>query len=86
MKRISNAIKYPEAWKFFIEHARNIEGYPEEEFGIYRIPTPDLSGTFIYADHPGVLFQRFKEEFYKPRLNSHSLYGKIQYITDNFRG
>lgn len=86
MKQISNAIKYPEAWKFFIEHARNMEDEIESEHGKYRIPIPDRSGNFIYADCPGVLFLLFKEEFYKPRLESPSLYGKIQYIADNFRG
>lgn len=86
MKQISNAIKYPEAWEFFIEHARNMEDEPECIHGKYRIPVPNMSGNFIYADDPGVLFVRFKEEFYKPRLESHSLYGKIQYIADSFRG
>lgn len=82
----SNKDLYPEAWEFFIEHARNMTGTEFEERGLYRIPVPDLSGDFIYADCPGILFLRFKKEFYKPRLESHSLYGKIQYIADNFRG
>lgn len=86
MQQISNKNKYPEAWEFFIKHARNIEDEEESKYGKYRIPVPDMSGNFIYSDHPGVLFLKFKEEFYKPRLNSHSLYGKIQYIADNFRG
>ena len=86
MKQISNAVKYPEAWEFFIEHARNMEDETESKYGKYRIPKPDMSGNFIYADCPGVLFLLFKEEFYKPRFESYSVYGKIQYIADNFRG
>lgn len=86
MKPISNAVKYPEAWNFFIEHARNMEDETESEHGKYRIPVPDMSGNFIYADDSGVLFQRLCVEFYKPRFESPSIYGKIQYIADNFRG
>lgn len=86
MKQVSNKIKYPEAWEFFMEHARNMEDEEECKWGKYRIPVPDMSGNFIYSDDVGVLFLMFKEEFYKPQLNSLSLYGKIQYITDNFRG
>lgn len=84
--KISNADKYPEAWKFFIEHARNIENEKDLPNYKYRIPTPDMSGNFIYHDHPGNLFHLFREEFYKPRLNSPSLYGKIQYIVNTFNG
>lgn len=84
MEKVSNEVKYPEAWKFFEEHARNIEDEEESKYGKYRIPSPDMSGSFIYADCPGVLFLLFKEEFYKPRLHSLSVYGRIQYIVRNF--
>ncbi len=82
----SNAERYPEAWAFFLEHARNIEnetGLPNFK---YRIPKPDMSGDFIYRDDIGDLFWAFKDEFYKPSLNSHSVYGQIQAITEKFSG
>jgi len=82
--RKSNKELYPEAWNFFIEHARNMEEEEESKYGKYRIPAPNMSGNFIYADDPALLWIRFKEEFYKPRLNSHSVYGKIQYIVEHF--
>ena len=76
---------YPEAWEFFIEQARNIEKEPDlKHLGKYRIPKPDMSGDFIYANHPGVLFCLMRDQFYKPAPNSHSVYGKIQYIVQNF--
>lgn len=84
MSQISNAIMYPEAWPIFLENARNMEDEEESIHGKYRIPNPDMSGNFIYADCPRILFYRFKEEFYKPRLNSPSVYGKIQYIVRTF--
>ena len=81
----SNSQKYPEAWKFFIEHARNMENTEFEIYGKYRIPKPDMSGDFIYSNCSGMLFWLFKEDFYKPSLNSHSVYGKIQYIVENLK-
>jgi hypothetical protein len=85
MQRKSNSEKYPEAWEFFIEHARNMENEPECKLGKYRIPKPDLSGQFLYHDRVEMLFQIFKDEFYKPSLNSPSIYGKIQYIVETFK-
>lgn len=82
--RTSNAEKYPEAWKFFLEHARNIENEKDLPKFKYRIPKPDMSGDFIYHDHPEQLFQLFREEFYKPSLTSPSVYGKVQYIVNTF--
>jgi hypothetical protein len=79
-----NSKKYPEAWNFFIEHARNMENTEFERFGKYRIPKPDKSGDFLYHDDVGWLFWYFKEEFYKPNLNSHSVHGIIQYVVENF--
>lgn len=58
----------------------------ESEFGKYRISRPDRSGDFIYADCPDILFANFKNVFYRPSLNSESVYGKIQYIVQNFKG
>lgn len=79
-----NSKEYPEAWEFFKEHARNVEGEEEGEIAKYRIPKPDKSGEFIYHNNVGVLFHLFRIEFYKPSINSPSVYGKIQYIVDNF--
>jgi len=85
-ERKSNHELYPECWEFFIEHARNITGEPDIcHLGNYRIPVPDMSGNFIYADHPGVLFSKLKDKFYEPSLNSPSVYVKIQYIVTKFK-
>jgi len=82
---VPNSEKYPEAWAFFIEHARNISEEPEvNHHGKYSVPMPDKSGRFLYADCPGLLFTKFNEEFYKISLDSPSVYGKIQYIVENF--
>jgi len=78
-----NSEKYPEAWAFFIEHTRNIMGLPQFTMN-YRVPKPDMSGDFIYSNDVGMLFYLFRQEFYKPSINSHSLYGKIQYVVQNF--
>jgi hypothetical protein len=81
----TNKELYPECWEFFIEFARNItEENDIKHLGNYRISTPDRSGSFIYANCPRVLFNKLKEEFYKQSLDSLSVYGKIQYIVDNF--
>lgn len=68
--------------KFQIIHY--MEGKPESKHGKYRIPKPDKSGDFIYSNDVAALFRLFVEEFYKPNINSPSLRGKIQYITNNF--
>jgi hypothetical protein len=80
-----NSKKYPEAWSFFIKHARNMENTDDEKLGKYRIPKPDMSGDFIYNDRVEMLFQVFKNEFYKPNLESPSVYVKIQYIVEKFK-
>lgn len=85
MEKVSNKVRYPEAWAFFIEHARNLEEEPEFTYK-YRIPKPDMSGDFLYANTIEYLWISFKEEFYKPRLESHSVYGAIQYIVNTFNG
>ena len=82
-KQESNSKLYPECWAFFIEYARNMTGTEFEQQGKYRVPMPDESGNFLYADHPGELFCMLKEEFYKPSIKSPSVYGKIQYIVQN---
>lgn len=84
MKQQPNSELYPEAWAFFIEHARNITETEIAHLGNYSIPKPDKSGDFIYHNDVGMLFQLFKDEFYKPAPNSPSVYGKIQYIVENF--
>jgi len=81
----NNAKEHPEAWRFFIEHARNIKKEKElKHLGLYRIPVPDQSGNFIYANDTGILWYRFIQEWYKVGINSPSVYGKIQYIVQNF--
>ena len=81
---MSSRIKYPECWEFFIEQARNMEDEPEGRIGKYRVPKPDMSGEFLYHDKVEWLFQMLKDEWYKPQPNSPSVYGKIQYIVENF--
>ena len=82
---MKNSKAYPEAWEFFIEHARNIKNEPDiAHLGDYRISRPDESGKYIYANCPGKLFAIFKDIFYKISLDSPSVYGKIQYIVRNF--
>ena len=84
-KRRSNKELFPEAWAFFIEHTRNLEYeadyVPEKK---YSVPWPDMSGRFIYANDTPLLFRRLVAVFYKPSLNSPSVYGKIQYQVHNF--
>lgn len=80
---MSNSNLYPEAWKFFIEHARNIKGCEDEHLGLYRIPHPSKE-VCIYANDPGVLFCKLRDAWYTPSLDSPSVYGKIQYIVQNF--
>lgn len=85
---MSNSVKHPEAWKFYIEQARNIMEEPDlVHMGNYRIPVPDMSGNFIYADSVEVLWSKFIRIWYEPKLglNSPSVYGKIQYIVETFK-
>ena len=78
----SNKERYPEAWKFFEEHARNIEGCFDAGLGKYRIPRPDKDEC-LYADCPGMLFHKLKNIFYQVKFDSPSIYGRIQYIVQN---
>ena len=83
---MSNSIKHPEAWKFYIQQARNIEKEPNiNHLGKYRIPVPNRSEQFIYADGVGILWRKFIESWYKEDINSESIHGKIQYIVTNFK-
>ena len=81
---MSNSEKYPECWEFFVNQARNMEREPGESMGKYRVPVPDRSGNFLYHDRVEVLFQLLKQEWYKPRIESPSVYGKVQFIVENF--
>ena len=81
---MSNEKLYPEAWNFFVKHARNMEGLPEAKIGKYRISLPDGSGDFIYNDKVEILFILFRIEFYKSSIKSPSIYNQIQYIVNNF--
>jgi hypothetical protein len=80
---MANSKKYPEAWKRFVEDARNIEGHKDSVNGKYCIHHPTKS-EFIYSDDPAELFIKFKNAFYAENINSPSVYGKIQYIVNNF--
>jgi hypothetical protein len=83
---VSNKIKYPQAWAFYIEHARNMMEEEDCKYN-YRIPKPNMSGDFIYADKVEHLWSMFIRAWHDPRdgLNSPSLYGKIQYIVETFK-
>jgi hypothetical protein len=81
-KRKSNSELHPEAWKFFIDQARNIMNEPELPAN-YRIPEPNMSGNFIYSDTIEGLWVQFIRKWYEPNFNSHSVYGQIQYIVEN---
>lgn len=82
---MSNRKKHPEAWAFFEEHARNIEGEDVGKIAKYRVPKPDKSGDFIYSNCPANLFSLFIAEWYKPSLESPSVIGKVQYIVERFK-
>lgn len=80
---LKNSIKHPEAWQFYIEHARNME---EEDYPFkYRIPEPNLSGNFINANSVEMLWSKFIRFWYECQtgLNAPTLRGKIQYIVSN---
>lgn len=55
MAQVSNAIKYPEQWEYFVQEARNNEDTPLSTHK-YSIPHPSGSGKIIYSDDPGRLF------------------------------
>ena len=81
---MNNRKLYPEAWKVFERDARNISKTDEgKEFGDYVIHHP-FKNEWIYANDPADLFYKFKQAWYEPSLNSPSVYGKIQYIVENF--
>lgn len=82
---MSNSQKHPEAWNFFIDQARNVENTDVEFIGKYRIPVPDKSGEFIYANDSGILWSKFIESWYTiESLEAPTVRGKIQYIVNNF--
>lgn len=84
--RKTNKELYPECWKFFIKHARNLENEPDyTPEKKYSVPWPDMSGRFIYANDTPLLWRKLFIEFYKPEINSPSVYGKIQYIVETFK-
>ena len=79
----TNSEVYPEAWEFFEEHARNMEGTDEEHLGKYRIPHPTRLGDFIHAEDPAILFRQMVRPFYTEHKDSPSVHGKIQFIVNN---
>jgi hypothetical protein len=77
----SNRFKHPDAWVFYEEQARNIMGEPDlVHLGNYRIPAPDETGNFIYADTPEQLWARFFDAWTFSIHDSESLHRQIQYI------
>jgi len=81
---MNNSEQYPEVWDVFIRDARNIEQTEEGKIhGKYVIHHPSKH-EWIYANDPGVLFEKFKDAWYEPNLDSPSVYGKIQYIVTHF--
>lgn len=83
---MTNDIKHPEAWEFFESQARNITTERElKHLGNYRIPVPDKSGEFIYAEDTRILWLKFIDSWYNiESLDAPTVRGKIQYITHNF--
>lgn len=83
---MSNKDKYPEAWNFYVREARNIQEESDlNRLGNYRIPKPDKSGKFIYAETIEQLWSRFIIIWHTiTSLNAPTCRGKIQYITQVF--
>ncbi len=82
---MSNKERHPEAWDFFAEQARNITQEIElSDLGNYRIPKPNKSGDFLYADKVEELWCMFILQWYKEDVNSESVRGRMQYIVNNF--
>ena len=85
-ERVSNSVLHPEAWAFYEEQVRNISGTHLSHLGNYRIPVPDMSGDFIYASTVESLWCQFIRVWYELKgLNAPTVYGKIQYIVENFK-
>lgn len=82
-----NSEKYPKAWAFFEEQARNITAEQDlVHLGNYRIPCPDASGKFIYAKNVVELWSRFIN-FWTVNVGedpAEQVYHKIQYIVNHF--
>lgn len=81
---MTNSERYPKAWEFYIENARNITMEPDlVHLGNYRIPKPDGSGI-IYADTVTQLWSRFIKDWNESVHDEATLYNKIQYIVTHF--
>ena len=79
---MSNRLMHPAAWTFYSEQARNITKELDlVHLGNYRIPKPDESGDFIYADTVEQLWYRFFDAWTFSVHDSESLHRQIQYIT-----
>ena len=63
---MNNAIKYPEAWKIFVECVRKWpnDDSPNRKWK-YGIPNPENKNGYLYSDCPGELFDKFRKSFYK---------------------
>ena len=64
----SNATKYPEAWKVYVDcvrkwEAKNLTKYPDG--WKYGIPDPTNPTKYLYSHCPGRLFVNFKILFYE---------------------
>jgi len=66
--RTSNSVKYPEAWKIYIDCVRKWESDDLKKYPTgwkYGIPNPAEPASYIYSHCPGMLFIKFKDIFYK---------------------
>ena len=66
--RESNSIRYPEAWKVFVDCVRKFPVKENEEYPDgwkYGIPNPVNLKSYLYSHCPGRLFMNFKDLFYE---------------------
>jgi hypothetical protein len=64
---MSNSIKYPEAWKIYIDCVRKWEEADKEKYPEgwrYGIPNPLMPTEYLFSDCPGKLFMKFKDLYY----------------------
>lgn len=67
VKRIPNSIKFPEAWKVYIDCVRKWKEADKEIYPAgwkYGIPNPSNHSEYLYSHCPGELFIEFKNLYY----------------------
>ncbi len=67
-KKISNAEKYPEAWKIFVDCVRKWKEYNRIDYPEgwkYGIPNPIDCNEYLYSNCPGKLFLKFNNLYYQ---------------------